>query len=92
MSVSDFGQISCTPGTFMQDSTSCHTAKIIKQWFEWGFTWPESKGHNTSSVPKLEAAVKGIWNDIRKSDKRIIQNLALSVSDCLSEVIAHKGR
>ena len=50
------------------------------------------KDRDTSSVPKLEAAVKGIWNDLGKSEMHIIQNLALSVPDRLTEVITRKGR
>ena len=84
-----------TTGTFMQDGATCHTANIIKQWFEWvGIDyikdWPGNspdlnpienlwsimkarlKDRDTSSVPKLEAAVKDIWNDIGKSDMHIV--------------------
>ena len=108
-------QIPLTTGTFMQDVTSCHTANLIKQWFEWvGIDyikdWPGNspdlitienlwsiikarlKDCDTSSVPKLEAAVKDIWNDIGNNEMHIIQNMALSVPDCLTEVISRKGR
>ena len=104
-----------TTGSFMQDGASCHTANMIKQWFEWvGIDyikdWPGNspdlnpienlwsimkarlKDRDTSSVPKLEAAVKDIWNDIGNNEKHIFQNLALSVPNRLTEVISRKGR
>ena len=99
-------------GTFMQDGASCHTAKVIKEWFDfvnidyiknwpgnspdlnpienlWAIIKSKLKGRDTSSVPKLEAAVRDIWNNL---DKSTLQNLALSVPDRFKEVIARKGR
>ena len=96
----------------MQDGASCHTAKVIKEWFEfvnidyiknwpgnspdlnpienlWAIIKSKLKGRDTSSVPKLEAAVRDIWNNL---DKSTLQNLALSVPDRFKEVIARKGR
>ena len=101
-----------TTGTFMQDGASCHTAKLIKEWFEWVNInyfkdWPGNspdlnpienlwsimksklKEQDTSSVPKLVAAIHNIWDSM---EKETIQNLALSVPDRLREAIAHKGR
>ena len=108
-------RIPYTTGTFMQDGASCHTAILIKDWFDWvGIDyikdWPGNspdlnpienlwaimkarlKDCDTSSVPKLEAAVRQIWSDLGSNDKHIIQNLALSVPDRLTEVITRKGR
>ena len=49
------------------------------------------KDPDTSSVPKLEAAIRDIWNNLGSSDKHIIQNMELSLPDCLTEVITSKG-
>ena len=49
------------------------------------------KDCDPSLVPKLEAAILDIRNDLGSSDKHIIQNLALSVPGCLTEVITRKG-
>ena len=96
----------------MQDGVSCHTAKLIKEWFAWVginyFTaWPGNspdinpienvwsimkarlKDMDTSSVPKLEAAVRQVWANLQLSE---LQNLAMSVPDRLQEVIDRKGR
>ena len=104
-------RIPFTTGTFMQDGASCHTAKIIKDWFDWvGINyikdWPGNspdlnpienlwsimkqrlKERDTSSVPKLEAAVRDIWDNLEIDT---LQNLALSVHDRFDEVIARKG-
>ena len=74
-------------GTFMQYVATCHTAKVIKNWFDWVAidyikNWPGNspdlnpienlwsiikqrlKERDTSSVPKLEATVRDIWNNI----------------------------
>ena len=105
-------RIPFSTGTFMQDGASCHTAKLIKNWFDWvGIDyikdWPGNspdlnpienlwsimkeklKERDTSSVPKLEAAVRDIWENI---DISTLQNLALSVHDRFNEVIARQGR
>ena len=99
----------------MQDGAGCHTANLIKEWFEWvGIDyfkdWPGNspdlnpienlwaimkarlRGRDTSSVPKLEAEIREIWNDLGSTDIHIIQNLALSVPDRLTEVNKRKGR
>ena len=47
------------------------------------------KERDTSSVPKLEAAVRDIWENI---DISTLQNLALSVHNRFNEVIARQGR
>ena len=99
-------------GTFMQDGASCHTAKIIKEWFEfvsidyikdwpgnspdlnpienlWAIIKSKLKGRDTSSVPRLEAAVRDIWANLEKST---LENLALNVPDRFTQVVARKGR
>ena len=105
-------RITYSTGTFMQDGASCHTAKIIKEWFEfvnidyiqdwpgnspdlnpienlWAIMKMRLKERDTSSVPKLEAAVRDIWNNLEKST---LENLALSVTDRFTEVVERKGR
>ena len=57
----------------------------------WSIIKAVLKERNTSSVPKLEAAARDIWNDIGKSENHTIQTLALSVPGRLTEPIAHKG-
>ena len=47
------------------------------------------KERNTSSVPRLEAAVCDVWNNLEKST---LHNLALSIPHRFREVIVHKGR
>ncbi len=105
-------RIPFSTGTFMQDGATCHTAKIIKNWFDWvGIdyikNWPGNspdlnpienlwsiikqrlKERDTSSVPKLEAAVRDIWDNIEDTT---LQNLALSVHDRFNKGISRKGR
>ena len=47
------------------------------------------KEMDTSSVPRLEAAVRDIWNNLEKST---LENLALSVTDRFTEVVERKER
>ena len=49
----------------------------------------ELKEKDTSSIPKLEAAVRDVWNNIQSTT---LQNLVLSVPDRLQDVIARKGK
>ena len=99
-------------GTFMQDGASCHTANIIKDYFDfvqidyikqwpgnspdlnpienlWAIMKGELREKDTSSIPKLEAAVRDVWNNIQSTT---LQNLVLSVPDRLQDVIARKGK
>lgn len=55
----------------------------------WGLIKKELEGCDTSSVKKLEAAVRQVWNDF-PADK--LHNLADSVPNRLREIIKHKGR
>ena len=47
------------------------------------------KERDTLSVPKLEAAVCDIWNNLEKST---LEYLALSVTDRFTEVVERKER
>ena len=58
----------------------------------WAIMKHRLKGRDTSSVPKLTTAVEQIWDDLGKTGKDIIENLALSVPDRLEEVKTRKGR
>ena len=55
----------------------------------WSIVKQRLKERDTSSVPKLEAAVRDIWDNIEDTT---LQNLALIVHDRFNEVIARKDR
>ena len=98
-------------GIFMQDGASCHTAKIIKEYFSfvninhiekwpgnspdlnpienlWSILKRQVRERDTSTIPKLEAAIYDAWRNI---DKNILRNLASSLPKRLRMVIARKG-
>ena len=55
--------------------------------------WAEMKrllrDRDTSSLPKLEAEIRDIWENL---DRSYLKALFDSVPDCLSEVIKNKGK
>ena len=93
----------CQSEIFMQDGAPCHTAKLIKEWFDfvqvkfikdwpgnspdlnpienlWGLIKGKLRGRDTSSLPKLEAAIVDVWNNI---NPQWLQHLALSLPNRL---------
>ena len=95
----------------MQDGASCHTAKIIKEYFSfvninyiekwpgnspdlnpienlWSILKRQVRERDTSTIPKLEAAIYDAWRNI---DKSILSNLASSIPKRLRMVVARKG-
>lgn len=54
----------------------------------WGIIKSELSNHDISSLPKLEAKLQDVWENL---DPETLQNLALSIPRCLKAVIVAKG-
>ena len=54
----------------------------------WAIMKYNLRGRDISSVPRLEAEIRDVWNKLPKS---LLQNLAMSLPDRLREVKARKG-
>lgn len=102
----------CQTNVFMQDGAPCHTAKIIKNWFDfvqvdyvkdwpgnspdlnpienlWALMKNKLRDRDTSSIPRLEAAIQDIWNNI---NPQWLQHLAESVPRRLDKCVKREGR
>lgn len=102
----------CQTNLFMQDGVPCHTAKLIKNWFDfvqvdyirdwpgnspdlnpienlWALMKNKLRDRDTSSIPKLEAAIQDIWNNIHP---QWLQHLAESVPRRLDKCVKREGR
>ena len=98
-------------GIYMQDGATCHTAKIIKEYFFfvninyiekwpgnspdinpienlWAIFKSKLRERDTSSIPKLQAAIYDVWN---KLDRKVLKKLASSIPKRLREVVRRKG-
>ena len=54
----------------------------------WAIMKYNLRGRDISSIPRLEAEIRDIWDNLPKS---VLQNLAMSLPDRLKEVKARKG-
>ena len=55
----------------------------------WALVKRELRGKDTSSLPKLEAAIRDVWDNFKPE---LLQNLAESVPRRLRECLKKKGR
>lgn len=101
----------CRADIFMQDGAPCHTAKIVKKYFNfiqlnyiedwpgnspdlnpienlWALIKRKLRERDTSSLSKLEYAIRDIWTNL---DSQWLRNLAESVPRRLNECVKKRG-